>query len=142
MERRLRELAQALCDKLYKVHSSEKYKGIWVYAKNHGLTYDGPVYSGELAALNDYLHGQGEKGEEMPRPNEWPTINIRHKQFKVRMVDDDQPSPTPTREEWVEWVKAFVWTVIVHPTNEKRLTEVLLTMPIVPKAPPPSEAVR
>ncbi len=51
----------------------------------------------------------------------------------VRCNCVNQPSPAPTREEWEAWAEAIAWTIVVHPTSEKRLKEVLLSMPCVAK---------
>ena len=86
-EKKLRELAQALCDKLRIVHASEEYKGIWGFAHTHGLSYDGgPTYVGELSALDDFLHGEGKE----------PPEGLFH--------GPGLPKKEPPTAEWEEWL--------------------------------------
>lgn len=123
-ERMVRKLAQALCDKLHIVHSSVEYKGYWFGAHSHGLIYSGPTYTNELKALDDYLHGEGEKREDDP--------------YKRVFNLDDQPSPTPTRQEWAEWVVRVAQVIAMNVYNtpggqRDDLERVFLSMPIVPK---------
>jgi len=52
----LKAAADALCKKLRLIHDDPLYKGIWVSAHVHGLTYEnGPKYDKELEALEQVL---------------------------------------------------------------------------------------
>jgi hypothetical protein len=74
--------------------------------------------------------GEGEKGEE-PLRDPGALINL------TLSNPDDQPSPTPTRQEWVDWLDRMpdVCTLDWNYTEYRRLKKIwFLSMPIVPKS--------
>lgn len=60
----VREAAERLVHKIDEVNASTAYIGIWDFAAQHGIRYDGPRFVGELDALRAALSRPAAKGGE------------------------------------------------------------------------------
>ena len=58
----VREAAERLVHKIDEVNASTAYIGIWDFAAQHGIRYDGPRFVGELDALRAALSRPAAKG--------------------------------------------------------------------------------
>ena len=56
----LKKKAQALIDKIEKIHQSEEYKSVWTLAWSHGMPYSGETYEKELEELKKQLENEND----------------------------------------------------------------------------------
>lgn len=47
--------ADALTKKLREIHDDPRYMAVWTFWATHGMNYNGPFYSDELASLEKVL---------------------------------------------------------------------------------------